>query len=259
LKKQSIELDRKVLSQIANDNPAALTDPILNERGIDSWLTNAYKVALDQQGAVLLQTGRLVEREQLFVTVRQSLFTLLNQLRAAQVVSVQMEQKQNTLCFAGELTGYIDMTVTKQNGDEAVLDIKWGGASYRKASLKANNHLQLLTYSYLRHRNQSAQRWPALAYFIIGTSELLAQNRDFFPNAQVVKPVTLENAAQCWDRMRQTWLWRRKQLDQGLIEITVTGTTADENSKPGNDALPIAETNDSFNDYGVLTGWSDQA
>ena len=39
---------------------------------------------------------------------------------------------------------------------------------------------------------------------------------------------------------------------------TIEGTTADENSMPPPDAIPIDEHNDKFNDFGALTGWTEE-
>jgi hypothetical protein len=197
-----------------------------------------------------------VEKEQFIATARKSLHELVRQLRAAKAVHVEMEQDQEAEFFGGNLGGYIDMKVTNVQGKEAVIDIKWGGASYRKASLKENKHLQLVTYSYLRHKNSATKQWPEVAYFIIdGGGAMLAQNTDYFPDAIEIKPVNHENHAVIWQKMKKTWEWRRKQLDSGLIEVTVNGTEVDTALDPGEDVLNIPETSDHFNDYKVLTGW----
>ena len=149
------------------------------------------------------------------------------------------------------------MKVTNDQGVTAVIDIKWGGAKYRKASLKDNKHLQLVTYSYMGHKNTATQQWPTVAYFIIdGGGAMLAQNTEYFPEATAVKPVTEENHAEIWQKMKETWLWRRKQLDNGLIEVTVTGTEVGEALQAEEGALSIPDSSDRFNDYKILTGWS---
>ena len=86
---------------------------------------------------------------------------------------------------------------------------------------------------------------------------MLAQNTDYFPEAIEIKPNTDENHAVIWQKMKKTWEWRRKQLDNGLIEVTVGGTEADIHSDPGEDALVIPKSNDDFNDYKVLTSWGE--
>lgn len=239
-----------------NDNSTVLTADY-DKAAVDQWFDKAIKTLLLQEGAVLLQPGRLVEKEQFISTTRKSLHALIQQLRAAKVITVVMEQKQDALFFGGKLSGYIDMKVTNDQGVSAVIDIKWGGAKYRKASLKDNKHLQLVTYSYMGHKNTATQQWPTVAYFIIdGGGAMLAQNTDYFPEATAVKPVTEENHAEIWQKMKETWLWRRKQLDSGLIEVTVTGTEVDEASQADEGALSIPDSSDRFNDYKILTGWS---
>ena len=84
---------------------------------------------------------------------------------------------------------------------------------------------------------------------------MLAQNTDYFPEAIEIKPNGDVNHAVIWQKMKKTWEWRRKQIDSGLIEVTVSGTEVDSVSDPGEDALDIPETGDHFNDYKVLTGW----
>lgn len=239
-----------------NENTTVLNTGTYEEVCVNHWFDQAINTLLIEEGAVLLQPGRLVEKEQFTATARKSLHTLIHQLRAAKVVHVEMEQAQEAEFFGGNLGGYIDMKVTNNQGKEAVIDIKWGSANYRKASLKENKHLQLVTYSYMRHKNSAAKQWPAVAYFIIdGGGAMLAQNTDYFPEAIEIKPDTNENHAVIWQKMKKTWEWRHKQLDSGLIEVTVGGTEIDPTLDPGEDALTIPETSDHFNDYKVLTGW----
>lgn len=240
------------------ENPDLLTTKKVNNSGLNRWFDQAIQTLLTEEGAVLLQPGRLVEKEQFVDTARKSLHELVRQLRTAKVVHIEMEQPQEALFFGGNLRGSIDVKVTNAKGKEAVIDIKWGGAKYRKASLKDNAHLQLVTYSYMRQQNSAAKQWPAVAYFVIdGGGAMLAQNTDYFPEAIGINPDADENHAVIWQKMKKTWEWRRKQLDSGLIEVTVGGTEADIHSDPGEDALIIPEFSDGFNDYKVLTGWGE--
>jgi hypothetical protein len=210
-----------------------------------------------EEGAVLLMRGRLVEKEMFISTARQSLHQLIHQLRVAKVVKVEMEAAQEALFFGGNLHGFIDMKVTNKEGDEALVDIKWGGIKYRKASLKENKHLQLVTYSYLNHKTSPSKKWPSVAYYIIDGGTMVAQDNHYFPEAIDVTPKEDENHAVIWQKMEMTWKWRRQQIDQGLIEVTVTGTESDDDSDAGEDALNIPETSDGFNDYCILTGWGE--
>ncbi len=223
---------------------------------INTWFDQTLPQLLNEQGAVLLQPGRMIEKEQFLATARQSLHELLRQLRAAKVIQVNLELRQEALFFGGKLLGYFDMLVVNDQQQEAVIDIKWGSAKYRKASLKENSHLQLITYAYLRHKNTAAQSWPAVAYYIIdGGGLMLVQDSYYFPAAQAIQANISENQAVIWQKMQTTWNWRRAQLDQGLIEVTVKGAQPDTDSDPEENALAIPDHNDNFNDYRVLTGF----
>jgi len=75
----------------------------------------------------------------------------------------------------------------------------------------------------------------------------------------VFAPVDEQGAAALWAAFESTWRWRRGQLDQGQIEVTVTGTESDGRSLAPEDGLAIGEHNDRFNEYATLTGWPEDA
>ena len=231
--------------------------PGFEEVPVNAWFDEHIEKLLTEEGAVLLQRGRMAEKEQFITTTRSSLHALIKQLRAANVTDVQMELKQETDFWGGKISGSIDMTVLNATGAEAVIDIKWGGTKYRRDSLKDNKHLQLVTYAFMRHKLSESKSWSSVAYFVIDKGTLLAQNTDYFPDAWVASSNDLEAASYgvIWEKMRNTYNWRREQLNQGSIELTVTDTVSNENSDPGEDALVIPKTNDSFNDFKVLMGF----
>jgi RecB family exonuclease len=226
----------------------------INSLGIPAWVDDSIATLLRQEGALLLEAGRQAECERFITQVQESLTTLVEHLQAAAVVKVEMELWQEGLFAGGKLNGSIDVLATRADGQEAVVDIKWGGKSYRRDALRANSYLQLATYAQLR-RNNGAKWSAALSYFIVQDAHLLSLNHDFFPNAEIIKPEGEENAAQYWHRFEQSWHWRKDQFDQGLVEVTVADTEPTDDSAPPEDGLEIPEASDTFNDYKVLTGW----
>ena len=86
---------------------------------------------------------------------------------------------------------------------------------------------------------------------------MLSLDHDMFPDAERIVPENQESWVDYWQRFEQTWCWRREQFDQGLIEVTVSGTDLTANSHPDEDGLAIPEASDSFNDYAVVTGWKE--
>jgi RecB family exonuclease len=186
-----------------------------------------------------------------------ALTRLIEHLQSANVVSVEMERYIDGQFAGGAMNGSIDLLATKANGQDAVIDIKWGGLSYRRDSLQESKYLQLGLYAQLAHHAQ--KRWPALGYYIIRDSRLLMLNDDFFPDASVIQPDNDESHLEFWQRVVATWEWRRQQIERGLIEVPISDTEPDDDSTPGEQGLEMPEIFDRFDDYGVLTGWSDDA
>ncbi len=248
-------LAHRLFEEFLNAHPAISG---IDPRTIDAWVDAYIPTLLQQEGALLLESGRQAECERFITQVQESLTTLVEHLQSAGVVSVQMELHQEGLYAGGTLNGSIDLLATRADGLEAVVDIKWGGKRYRRDALQANSYLQLATYAQLR-RDNGAQLSPALSYFIVMDAHMLSLDHDFFPNAEILKPEGEESAAEYWQRFEQSWRWRKAQFDRGLVEVTVSDTEPTADSSPDDDALPIPEASDNFNDYSVLTGWGANA
>jgi ATP-dependent helicase/nuclease subunit B len=222
---------------------------------LQSWLNHQFDHLITCEAATFLALGKKSELEEFRQTLYQSLTRLLDHLKSAKIKSIKMEDRNEAAFFAGDMTGDIDMLLTNQQGDEIVLDIKWGWEKGRAKSLEDNLHTQLVVYSYLRRQQTQAKLWPEQAFFIIETGNLLAQNNFTFPGAKVHAPLEGENAATLWLRLERSYQWRRAQLDKGLIEMTVTGTLpVGADSIPPTDALVIEEINDHFNNFKTLMG-----
>jgi hypothetical protein len=248
-------LAHRVYEEFFNAHPAIST---INTAAIDSWVDAHIRTLLQQEGALLLESGRQAECERFITQVQDSLTTLVEHLKDADVASVQMELGQEGQFAGGQLNGSIDLLATRSDGTEAVVDIKWGGRNYRRKSLLANSYLQLATYAQLRRGNGAAQS-PALSYFIVMDSTMLSLGHAFFPNAEILQPGSEENAAQYWQRFERTWQWRKQQFDRGLVEVTVSDTEPTADSIPDDDCLEMPEASDAFNDYSALTGWGSNA
>ncbi len=220
---------------------------------IGPWIRSEVQPLLACEGAVLLMPGRLAEREQFIEQVTHALTALVEQLQAANVVSVTMEQEQSGNFVGGQLVGNIDLLAVNKSGEEAVIDIKWGGYKYRQASMKTDDYLQLATYAKLRL--DTAKKWPALAFFFITDAKLLTFDAHYFPKGKGVETASGESVAAYWQRIEQTWKWRRSQMDSGKIEVTIRDTEADEDSQPGEKGVEVPDSSDRYNDFTALTGW----
>lgn len=229
----------------------------LDAAAAERWAREQAVPLIEQQGAVLLAPGRQAEKEEFITTIARALGELVRQLGLAGVASVRMESPFTGRFKGGAIGGVIDLIATKPSGETAVLDLKWGGFDYRRQMLVDSSYLQLGVYAQLLFQNE--KRHPALGYFILRNARLLMLDSDFFPDATVEKPANGENALELWQRVEATWQWRRDQLDRGLIEVPVGDTEPDEVSDPGDAALALPATFDSFDDHWALAGWRDDA
>lgn len=229
----------------------ALVQP---DAAFEAWFGPAFDDLISQEGAVLQMPGRQEElstfRRKLLYSMRQ----LRIQLRAADVTIALSEEKLEGHFTGGNISGSSDLLLTRQDGQQAILDLKWGRKSYED-KLKDNRHLQLAIYGEMVR--QRTGNWPRLAYFSLGSGELLATDNEFFPKAKLVrkaKDVADEGAAHLWQRFLKTWAWRRAQTDRGRIEVVLE---EHEDELPAEDALAIEVLNINYNDFSALAGWGE--
>jgi len=230
----------------------------IDAKNVNKWAEETLIRLLEREGAVLLMPGRLAECEKFKGETIKALETLVDLLQKAEVTHVEMESSQEGSFVGGKLNGSIDLLATNSQGQEAVVDIKWGGFKYRHKSLENDQYLQLGTYAKLR--KEKTGRWPVLNYFIIQDARMLSNNRDYFAEADFVESKSTESVPAFWQRAESSWKWRRAQLDEGRIEVTIKQAEPTELSQQGNDeGLAIPECSDRFSDYSVLTGWRDES
>jgi len=231
----------------------------INVNEINRWAELELNKMIETTGAVMLLPGRTAERENFIHNSQIALTSLVVHLQTANVVSVQMELHSEGIFAGGMLMGYMDLLATKEDGTEAVVDIKWGGSKYRRESMTKSQYLQLAIYAKLRLQAKGA--FPAVGYFIINTQELLMLDSDYFADAEIIEPENEENISRFWNRFEKTWRQRRHQLNDGLVEVNITGTEvlADSSLVFDEECLEMPETFDKFNEFAVLVGWEADA
>jgi len=231
-----------------------------NRANLDRWCEQCWQNLLEQEGATLLLPGNLSENLSLLDLAKRSLWELLQQLRAAKVTAASTNVKPDDASFfGGTLLGYIDLLVTNEAGNSAVIDLKLGGARRRQEELKTNRQLQLAVYGYLQ--NASLKSWPEAAFYILSQQRLLTQTDSFFPKANMQKAdvdtIGLEN---CWKDFEDVWRWRREQLNTGWIEVTTTPLPEETDASQPTSTAPSENWQSNpddiqYNDFDALTGW----
>lgn len=236
--------EHKVISSIKNPE-------------IEVWGRGRLLELITSSGAQLLMPGRAAQMEKFIHQTIRALKVLVEHLQTANVQEVALEHSVNGSFSGGSLGGYIDLIAKRPDGREAIIDMKWGGETYRKQTLRKNTCMQLAIYAQLR--GQEIKRTADVGYFIIQSAELMMHASDFFSAAESIFPENGESITELWQRIDHTWKQRRKQLDEGKIEVPVSGTEPSEKITMDEKLLPLPDTHESFSEYTALVGWEDNA
>ena len=229
----------------------------VDEAGLRQWFAVNFPNIIATEGAVLQMAGRGADLENFREQLLRAMLQLRQHLTLAGVISVASEMELAGHYRGGEMQGSADLVVTRADGSQAIVDLKWAGGKKYPDKLAANNHLQLGIYAELLRQKTGA--WPHLAYFILSQSRLIATNNHFFGDALVVrkaKDVGDESTPQLWERFQQTWEWRKAQQDDGRFELIL----GDEDLVDGltdwpEDGLAAQSLNQTYNDFLALAGW----
>ena len=224
---------------------------MLPDAGAAGWLHDALPRLLAEEGAVLLERGRGADRQDFAATAERALLRLLEHLRAAGVEGVRTEAGQVRRCRGFEVRGSIDLLLRTAAGREIVMDAKWGSEPFHLSDMATGRHLQLAVYAWLRQASNGGS-WPYPAYYILSTGNVLAPDRDVFPDA--VAAGAEASVQDVWQRLLATRAWRLEQLGAGAIEVNALGAMPDERSVPPPDALPQGSGPGRFDLFRWLTG-----
>ena len=231
---------------------------------MDLWLEKEWQNLLPMEGANLRLPGYKVIAEGLLDEGKRAIWVLIEHLRVAGVTKTSANVQTLEIPFVGgNIFGFLDLLVENASGQKAVIDLKYGGFKQKSQELSDNLHLQLAVYARLVDQGSP---WPEAAFLILGKRALLAQQRNFFPDADIVSSKLSPSGLQaCWNEFEELWKWRRDLLDQGWIECAVSGS----DGATGSDLLPnstspiqrwqLENYADPYDDLGVLTGWEENA
>lgn len=220
--------------------------PSLAEHTIHLWLDETIRDLIEKEGAVLLENGRGVDRQQVITTLEHALVRLLDHLRAANVQSVKSEQAVKRSFPGGVLYGEADLVVVDGEGNQAVLDAKWGSEPYRQEEIEGGRHLQLAVYGYALGENA----WPSTGYYIVTTGNVVAPDGRFFPKAIAAGGETVDAV---WHKSLVTRDWRLQQFANGVIEVNADAEP-DTASEPPEGGLETRVEPDRFDEFRWLTG-----
>ncbi|MEM7166119.1 MAG: PD-(D/E)XK nuclease family protein, partial [Planctomycetota bacterium] len=126
----------------------------------------AFDARLPLDAAPLAQPAAAAERTQLRHQLTSSTRVLIEALALGGYRITKMESEFNGTISDRPLKGYIDCLAVDQDGNEAVIDFKYGGAAKYRKLLREGRAVQLAIYAGARHAERGGT-YPQVAYLII--------------------------------------------------------------------------------------------
>lgn len=221
----------------------------------ETWVENQLSALLQREGSTLLLYGKEAERINFINQVKYAVWSLIHLIKKNGWSVEATEKNLEGMCGLIPLKGRCDLILTKEK-QKVIIDLKWGGHSYRINQIKNEEDLQLVIYSnFIR---EETGEWPHTSFYIISRGKMIARNRHAFSDIQVV-PVKDEPIDQInqriLNRILATYEWRMKQIKEGKIEIRHKDTVLVLDDYYGGSLLNYLEMKKEsplFDDYKIL-------
>jgi len=132
-----------------------------------------FSESLPRNAGPLAQPSSLLEKEQLRLQLRAAARLLVEALQAGNYQVTAMEKEVAGRVGERDLVGYLDCLAQRPNGDEVILDFKYGGPTKYREFLLEGRAVQLATYAAARAEEKGRGRgFPAVAYLILSAGVL---------------------------------------------------------------------------------------
>lgn len=119
---------------------------------------------LELDAAPLAQSDRYRDRQMLRKELSHATRVLINTLSSGGYRIKGIEVKVQGQAFGKPLAGSIDCLIQRSDGDEGIIDFKYGGKKYERM-IAEGKAVQLATYAY--SRSTETGRFPAVAYLVL--------------------------------------------------------------------------------------------
>ena len=177
---------------------------------------------IESCGAILYLPENRLEAELLKEQLRRCLDVLLEIIRdnhltvtgCEHLVTKDMGLIKNDKGW--DMKGFIDMTLEDENHHPVVFDFKWTSSkSYYRDLLTANRSIQLELYRDMlgAEKRDAVER---TAYFLMPEAHLYS--KEHFVGAHC-SPLTPDNDDNIVEQLRQSFFYRKRQLDEGKVEV----------------------------------------
>lgn len=231
---------------------------------------NVYQQVLEAKGAILQLPENRLNEKLLHEQLRICLDTLLEILKDNNLKVVANEEFVED--FVGfelpeekdkkgnvkkrDLIGFIDMTLEDEQGKPVIFDFKWTSSrSYYQGLLEKNRSIQLEIYRYLLMR-KTKNNVERVAYFLMPEARLYS--KELFKGIHCTQ-IAPENEDQIVEELKNSIMFRKRQLDRGIVEtngaydtLSYVQETQNQNLYPLEKEEKGTKKDNRFSKYGIL-------
>ena len=130
-----------------------------------SRVTATFDERLPLDAAPLAQPDKYVERQRLRSELENATRVLVGTLASGGYRIVGIEVELSGEAFGKSLNGWIDCVAQRENGEEAIIDFKYGGRAKYLSLIEEGKAVQLATYAY--GRSSVNGTFPSVAYLVL--------------------------------------------------------------------------------------------
>ena len=192
------------------------------EQRIADEFDEQVRKQIESCGAILYLPENRLDAELLKEQLRRCLDILLGIIRDNHLTVTGCEhQVKNDMGLlhnekGWDMIGFIDMTLEDESHHPVAFDFKWTSSkSYYRDLLTANRSTQLELYRTMlgAEKKDMVER---TAYFLMPEGHLYSKESFAGLHCTQLQPVNHDNIV---EQLRQSFLYRKKQLDSGLVEV----------------------------------------
>ena len=192
-------------------------------RRFDTAYDEVFGQVVEENGAILLLPENQLDCRQLRQQLRDCIQTLLQIITVNDLQVKGCELPLNGHPLGAEdsrfpsVMGFADMVLSDKTGKTYVFDFKWSASrSWHEKLLKENRSTQLALYAALLKEQEQRKR-VATAYFVMPWARLFTYDKHLSGDG-VIHVEEPQDLSLLLPRIRESYLYRRSQIDQGQVE-----------------------------------------
>ena len=208
-------LSHAVFEQFFKD----LTDKEVSDAEVEDKISALFNKGTRIEFGFLDKPQNKLKRDYLEKTLIVAACVLMKHIRESPFTIFEPEKQigyEEGIDFGDtQIRGNIDLVLSNNEGQKAIIDLKWIGKTKRISMLKEGNDLQLPIYSYLL----SQENLIPSAYFVINKAILISYPNMYFPNAFKVNVPS--NNDKVKDKLKAAYTQRKEEIKKGYIEVGI--------------------------------------